>query len=75
MEACDSGRGWCFIPRSTFIKSNDTDPSSDAAFDTSVTTAANARNKFTDIQRLSPEHIIFFMSLVKDPFITVKFSQ
>lgn len=42
---------------------------------TSAMTAGSTQNKFTDLHRLSREHIIFFMSLVKDPFITVKFSQ
>lgn len=44
-------------------------------FNTSAMTAGSTQNEFTDLQRLSADQIIFFMSLVKDPFITVKFSQ
>lgn len=38
-------------------------------------TVGSTQNKFTDLYHLSREQIIFFMSLVNDPFITVKFSQ
>lgn len=44
-------------------------------FNTTAMTAGSTQNKFTDLHRLGAEQIIFFMSLVKDPFITVKFSQ
>lgn len=44
-------------------------------FNTSTMTAGSTQHRFTDLHRLSAEQIIFFMSLVKDPFITVKFSQ
>lgn len=44
-------------------------------FNTGAVAAGSTQSKFTDLHRLSAEQIIFFMSLVKDPFITVKFSQ
>lgn len=42
---------------------------------TAAITVGSTQNKFTDLDHLSREQIIFFMSLVNDPFITVKFSQ
>lgn len=44
-------------------------------FNTRGMTVGSARNKFTDLRGPGREQIIFFMSLVKDSFITVKFSQ
>ena len=79
MFFCDRNDPGALNPRSIlctiFIKKQNYSLLNETLFNTSAMTAASTQNKFTDLHRLGTEQIIFFMSLVKDPFITVKFSQ